>query len=201
MAFHLPSCRVEFPGNDALQTREMMVQITKLKMLFGTNDGYEHPLKGTLKMGEDKSSWKFHSLGIQKCCPDDTQLCIFYHCSVMNTHSLTQNHISSNSRTKVTQHPVTIFGILSFGWIGTLKPICIWAQSLLQHWFRSMEHTQTICWIVYLLHVIRTLVPWEIVRPESMLCANEHEWTVAFNHLWTPGPSWVHLMEKLGLCY
>jgi hypothetical protein len=56
MAFHLPSCRVEFPGNDVSQNREMMVQITKLKVLFGTNDGYEHPLKGTLKMGEDKSS-------------------------------------------------------------------------------------------------------------------------------------------------
>jgi hypothetical protein len=55
MAFHLPSCRVEFPGNDALQTREMMVEVIKLKV-FGTNNGYEHPLKGTLKMGEDISS-------------------------------------------------------------------------------------------------------------------------------------------------
>jgi hypothetical protein len=126
---------------------------------------------------------------------------MFYHCSVMNTHSLTKKHISNNFGKKVTQHPVTIFGILSFSWIGTLKPMGIWAQSLLPHWFQSMEHTQTICWIVYLLHVIRTLVPWEIVRPESMLCANEREWTVAFNHLWAPSPSWVHLMEKLGLCY
>lgn len=149
-------------------------------------------------MGEDKSSWRFYSLGIQKCCPDDTQLCMFYDCSVMNTHSLTKNHISNNSGNKVTQHPVTIFGILSFGWIGTLKPMCIWAQSLLQHWFQSMGHTQTICWIVYLLHVIWTLVPWEIARPESMLFANECEWTVAFNHLWALSPSWVPSNGKIG---
>jgi hypothetical protein len=75
-----------------------------------------------INLHENFIPWAFRSAvqGIKFSCEGDPyllfrSLCMFYDCSVMNTHSLTKNHISNNSGNKVTQHPVTIFGILSFG--------------------------------------------------------------------------------------